>query len=165
MTLDEWKTIKPGMTIYGKKGIREVIRFNPESLCASLKPIGHSIYNSEAVVYSKNERQLFSLVPFQRVKINMNTSDFKEKLKQIDNGRFTNVLEPLHIQDECFKCYYLNPKITDPREGYRCCCVGSCIAATLSTDLKSYLFWKLNEITEEQHLRNVKEERFFKINQ
>jgi hypothetical protein len=88
---------------------------------------------------------------------------FKEKLIAIDEGRFSNLIKGLNVMDECYNCFYLNPKITDPRLGYRCKCAGSCIAATLSEQVLSYLFWKLGEISEKQHLDNIKTGKFNKL--
>ncbi len=90
-------------------------------------------------------------------------SVFKQRLKEIDNGRFVDIINPLLIMDACPHCFYLNPKVTDPALGFRCHSIGSCIAATLSDDFKSYLFWKLGEITEEQHLANINSGKFSKI--
>jgi len=90
-------------------------------------------------------------------------SVFLSRLQEIDGGRFSSLIGSLGVSDKCFMCYYLNPKVLDPGQGYRCKCVGSCMAATLSTELKSYLFWKLGEITELQHRTNINSGSFLKI--
>ena len=91
-----------------------------------------------------------------RYSMGCKVSAFKQRLKEIDNGRFAKLIDAIDVTEECQQCFYLNPKVTDPGMGYRCRCVGSCIAVTLSNEVKSYLFWKLGEITEEQHVINVK---------
>lgn len=90
-------------------------------------------------------------------------SAFKQRLKEIDKGRFAKLIDAISVTDECQQCFYLNPKISDSGLGYRCRSAGSCIAATLSNEVKSYLFWKLGEITEEQHMDNVNSDRFQKV--
>jgi hypothetical protein len=90
-------------------------------------------------------------------------SAFKQRLKEIDNGRFTKLIDAISVTDECQHCFYLTPKVTNSAMGYRCRCAGSCIAATLSNEVKSYLFWKLGEITKEQHIDNVNSDKFQKL--
>jgi hypothetical protein len=90
-------------------------------------------------------------------------SEFKRRLKEIDYGRFRKLIDVLDVVDECQRCFFLNPKVSDPGMGFRCRCAGSCIADTLSNGVKSYLFWKLGEITEEQHKANMDSGKFLKI--
>lgn len=90
-------------------------------------------------------------------------SIFLGRLLEIDGGRFSSLIGSLGVSDVCYTCYYLNPKVIDPGQGYLCKCVGSCMAATLSPELKSYLFWKLGEITERQHVANMRGGSFLKI--
>jgi len=99
----------------------------------------------------------------ERYSMGTKVSIFTTRLKEIDGGRFSKLIDSLQVSDECLKCYYLNPKITDPGLGYRCHCIGSCIDATLSDEVKSFLLWKLNEITEEQHIRNMGAGKLLKI--
>jgi hypothetical protein len=64
MTLDEWKTLQPGMMIYTKKSNkpREVIDFNSRTLCAKFKPLRESVFSLNGfVVYAQNDKYLFSL--------------------------------------------------------------------------------------------------------
>jgi len=89
--------------------------------------------------------------------------DFKAALKKIDNGRFSKFIEVFNADDHCFDCYHLNPLITDPGKGYRCCCFPGCLGDTCSVAFKSYLFWKLGVITEKQHMVFVNSGSNFKV--
>ena len=64
MTLEEWQSLQPGQTIYSIKSgkAREIIRFNIQSKCATLKPVNKCAFSKDETVYSKSERRLFSLV-------------------------------------------------------------------------------------------------------
>lgn len=80
---------------------------------------------------------------------------FKEKLLEIDAGRFIGIINTLDVQDICAECDHFNPTIKDTRKGYRCKCMPSCIAVTLHPFLQSYLWHKLNWIDQDEHYRNI----------
>jgi hypothetical protein len=71
--------------------------------------------------------------------------EFIEKAKSIDNGRFSNIIDAVSINDTCFKCYFFAPDINNPGHGYRCRCIGSCPAATIKSDVWNYIFRKIDE--------------------
>ena len=75
-----------------------------------------------------------------------------KKLIEIDRGRFKKLVETFDIKDVCFNCSIFNAKAED---GYRCGCAPCCIGATLDAGLKSYLLYKIDVITEEEHHRNL----------
>lgn len=73
--------------------------------------------------------------------------DFVGRLKDVDSGRFCNLLDSLDgLSNVCENCYYFNDKIDDPTKAYRCNCIGSCPAATLSEKLKKYLWINFEKI-------------------
>jgi hypothetical protein len=82
--------------------------------------------------------------------------DLTDKLKKIDNGRFEKIMSVLDISDVCFECGYFNLTKGD---FYRCRVFPGCIGATLSKDLISYLNWKLDFISSEEHLTNLRLDR------
>jgi hypothetical protein len=65
MTLNEWKTLSAGMTIYRVHNSRprEVLAFNEETLCVTLKAVRKTKFGHHFTVYSNNERSLFALMP------------------------------------------------------------------------------------------------------
>lgn len=65
---------------------------------------------------------------------------FQERVEAIDNGRFKALAQVVQFKDVCEKCYYLNPDIHDPAQGYRCRCIGSCPDATLSLKMQNYIW-------------------------
>lgn len=75
-----------------------------------------------------------------------------KKLIEIDRGRFKKLVETFDIQDVCFKCRYFNTKT---EEAYLCAVCPNCIGATLDAGLKSYLLYRLDIITKEEHHRNL----------
>lgn len=65
-------------------------------------------------------------------------SDTIKYLLTIENGRFKKLFESLNITDECFKCsYFVN---NSNSQFYKCYCLGTCIARTLSVELKLYMY-------------------------
>jgi hypothetical protein len=76
-----------------------------------------------------------------------------EKLIEIDDGRFKKIAEALEIAWTCFECSIFNQKAKD---GYKCACTPYCIGATLHPRVVSYLLWKLDIITEDEHHKNLK---------
>ena len=86
----------------------------------------------------------------------------KNQLLAIDDGRFRDIINALHIDDHCAKCYYFMPNITNPRQSYNCRCLGTCIAATLSRKMQQYLWWKLGLITENEYNKQIFKEPFWK---
>lgn len=83
------------------------------------------------------------------------TKNFKIRLLEIEDGRFSGIINALNVHDYCAECAYFNPTINDTSKGYRCKCVPSCIAATLHPDLQSYLWHKLGWIDQDTHHRNI----------
>lgn len=81
----------------------------------------------------------------------------KESLCDIEGGRFKNIINAMNVEEVCGKCDHFNLSINDPSEGYRCKCMPSCIADTLSSKLISYLNWKLGWIDEKDHMKNIRE--------
>ena len=81
--------------------------------------------------------------------------NLSEKIIAIDNGRFEKIINTIDVKQICEECYYFNPTITDSDLAYRCKAPGLCIAATLSKNLLSYIWWKLELITESDHLANI----------
>lgn len=81
--------------------------------------------------------------------------DLKKKLIAIDNGKFEKIIKSLTVKPICGECYYFMPTIQDPGHGYRCKISGTCIADTLDKRLLSYLWWKLELITKDEHLTNI----------
>lgn len=73
MTLDEWKTLQSGMTIYTKKSgkAREVVGFNIVTLCVKLKPLNklNMIDQTKPVVYARSDKYLFSLTKLEEERI------------------------------------------------------------------------------------------------
>lgn len=65
MTIDEWKSIKDGQTIYNKQGRpRLVLRgCSSKSLCIALKPIRLTDTNASGSVYDVQCRSSFFLFP------------------------------------------------------------------------------------------------------
>jgi hypothetical protein len=86
-----------------------------------------------------------------------------DKIKDIDNGRFSKLFDTIRIDDDCMRCFYFNPTITDPGLGYRCKAAPTCIAATLSQNVQSYILWKLGVITMEQHTHNIEADKILKV--
>jgi len=43
--------------------------------------------------------------------------DIQDKIKDIDNGRFSKLFDTIRIDDDCMRCFYFNPTITDPGLG------------------------------------------------
>lgn len=82
-------------------------------------------------------------------------SDLQTALIDIEDGRFKNIINALEIKEVCGECDHFNLSIQDPREGYRCKCTPSCIAATLNTSVISYLNYKLGWIDELAHFENL----------
>lgn len=79
-------------------------------------------------------------------------NDLYKKLIEIDNGRFKTIIETFRIKSICFKCCCFNQKV---KNGYKCACTPSCIGATLHPSVVSYLLWRLNLITEDEHHKNL----------
>jgi len=75
-----------------------------------------------------------------------------KKLIEIDNGRFKKIVETFDIDGICFNCCQFNEKAKD---GYKCACTPSCIGATLHPRVVSYILWKLDLITEDEHHKNL----------
>lgn len=88
----------------------------------------------------------------------MKIENFKLKLSQIDNGCYIGLIAAFEFRDACSDCYAFSPLQRDPGMQYRCRCLGSCPAETLSKEMKSYLWWKLGVISREQHVANCREE-------
>ena len=78
-----------------------------------------------------------------------------DRLCQIDNGRFKDLMRALRISETCAICDFFNLSLNDPDKRYYCHVVGSCIDATLSFELRSYLNLQLEWITMEQHHDNL----------
>jgi hypothetical protein len=71
-------------------------------------------------------------------------NNFVMKLKQIDKGRFSKLIDACDMTgDHCIECYHFNPDVTDPSMSYRCKCAPGCPAATLHPDLVKYIWSKL----------------------
>ena len=79
--------------------------------------------------------------------------NFKQKLMEVENGRFKNIIEVLSIADECSKCYYLMPEVIDPRIAYRCNGF-SCMSTTLNQKLVHRLLKEIKstELTQREIL-------------
>lgn len=71
-----------------------------------------------------------------------------DDLFKIEPERFGPLLKTLTITEECLDCNHFNPKAEG---GYRCAVSCDCIGVTLATSLKSYLLWKLDILTEDEH--------------
>jgi hypothetical protein len=81
----------------------------------------------------------------------------KDQLITMEKGRFAALINSCSgTNDVCEKCYYFNPNITDPGQGYRCNVSGSCPAATIHPNLQSFMWMKLGWINEDQHHDNLK---------
>ena len=66
-----------------------------------------------------------------------------EELCQVDDGRFKPLIDTLNVTDTCRGCHYFDNNI-DKQYSYRCHCLGSCIDATVSRQLKEYLLLRIN---------------------
>jgi len=75
-----------------------------------------------------------------------------EKISEIDDGRFKKLCDALEITKECAKCQYFAYYEND---SYMCAVTPQCIGATLSFEVKSYILWKLDFITEQEHRNNL----------
>lgn len=62
--------------------------------------------------------------------------NLKASLCAIENGRFKEIVEALAVDDICGQCGYFVPGKT---AFYRCNCLGTCIAATLSPKAQAYM--------------------------
>lgn len=80
---------------------------------------------------------------------------FQDRIRAIDNGRFNKIISALSISEECSRCHIFDSNAAD---SCRCACIPSCIGVTLSENVKSYLLWKLERISEEKHRTNLKGE-------
>lgn len=70
MTLDEWKTIKTGQTIYSKSGTpRLVLKGCGNALCVTLKPIRKTRYGDNETVYDRQFCKQFFLSPLTKEKL------------------------------------------------------------------------------------------------
>ena len=65
------------------------------------------------------------------------------QMYQVDDGRYVELLKAVGLSPVCFKCSHFIPG--DPRKEYRCEVIGSCIAVTLSDEMKAYLLDKTKE--------------------
>jgi hypothetical protein len=82
-------------------------------------------------------------------------SALKTELSNIDEGRFKEIVSLFDVRDICGECGYFNLSIKDPMQRYRCNVMGSCIAATINHDMRSYLCWKMGWIDEAEHHKNI----------
>ena len=80
--------------------------------------------------------------------------NFKLRLLDAEPGRFDDIIHALDVKDFCEDCFFWDSSL-GPRHAYRCACMPKCIGETLSESMKSYLKWKLGNITEEQHHSNL----------
>ena len=80
---------------------------------------------------------------------NSSESDLNLLLCCIDNGRFKSLIESLSVDNTCLNCKSFNEKKDSQ---YRCRVMGSCIGATLSKDLLSYMLWKIELKTQKEHM-------------
>jgi len=76
----------------------------------------------------------------------------KDRISEIDKGRFKDMAEAMNITPECEKCHSFNYKV---KNAYLCGVTPKCIGATLRDGLKSYILYKLDKISYEEHLKNV----------
>jgi hypothetical protein len=81
--------------------------------------------------------------------------DFGAALLAIDDGRFSAIFKAMKVVPECLACDFFNLSLKDPEKRYMCCCAPTCIAATLSPRIISYINWKLGWITEKEHDKNI----------
>lgn len=79
----------------------------------------------------------------------------KQSLREIDDGRFKDIVNAMNVHEICGDCDHFNLSLKDQGKGYRCKCMPSCIADTLSDKLISYMNWKLGWIDEKDHLKNI----------
>ena len=71
MTLDEWKSIKTGQTIFSKSGVpRLVTKGCGGALCVSLVAIRKTRYGGEETVYDRQCCKQFFLSPPEKEKEN-----------------------------------------------------------------------------------------------
>ena len=70
--------------------------------------------------------------------------NFKEKLCQIENGRFKKIIECISVVDRCEDCFTFNNDCEDSYDHtYKCKRIPSCIGITLSENMKGYLIQEL----------------------
>jgi len=81
-----------------------------------------------------------------------NNDTLMDTLCKIDKGRFKDLITAINVSETCQKCNSFNLAIKDKWKSYKCCCAGSCPAATLHPHLVSYLNWKLGWISENEHM-------------
>ena len=90
----------------------------------------------------KEKQEYFKNIDEQRRELIRDNSNFFQQLKEIENGRFYDVIRYLNISDHCGRCSFFD---REQPQTYRCACIGSCIGVTLSEKVKSYLIEKLKE--------------------
>lgn len=71
-------------------------------------------------------------------------------ISSIDNGRFNKLFEAIELKSVCMNCSYFNHS-DKVKDSYRCRSAPGCPGATLSSELISYLLWKMGEKTEKEH--------------
>lgn len=76
-------------------------------------------------------------------------SDLEDRIIACDKGRFEGLVKGMRVKDVCLDCTYFNPKGAG---GYRCAVSPTCIGVTLSSELNSYILWKIGEKTSEEHM-------------
>jgi len=75
----------------------------------------------------------------------------KDRLCEIDDGRFQNIINSMEVTPECENCQCFNYTADD---SYLCAVTPYCIGDTFSDKVKSYLLYKLDIISYEEHLKN-----------
>ncbi len=63
---------------------------------------------------------------------------FKDRITAIENGRFTEIAEALHVRPYCEDCYYWD-KSLGINNSYRCAAFPQCIGVTLDDKVKTYI--------------------------
>ena len=82
----------------------------------------------------------------------MKYTHLKQRLQEIENGRFKKIIDALEIKDACERCYFFNYKVG---KDYSFRCRIGCLGDIISERLKSYFLWKLGIITEKEYFENL----------
>lgn len=80
------------------------------------------------------------------------TKSFKERLCEIEDGRFADIVNVMDIKPVCEDCQAFDDSIP---QGYRCAIAPNCIGATLHKHLKSYFLLRLGKKTHAEHMEYI----------
>lgn len=80
----------------------------------------------------------------------MNYKKATQLLKELDNGKFSNLINSIELKDDCFNCRFFSKSFVNE---YPCKIPPNCIGATIEKSLRYYFIWKLNIITKEQYFK------------